>query len=169
MRSFRHDRDRRVENFSEFGVPTQAMDVEELRARRIAEIGRVPFAAGQFEQQPGIDSAGADPSGFGCRASVGDLVEQPGDLRGGEKRVDAEAGFGGEDILDLRPPQRREPLGGAPALPDHTWPERLARRAVPEKYGFALIGDADRGELDLRTGLEAFACRLLNRSPDRLA
>ena len=43
--------------------------------------------------------------------------------------------------------QRRATRRRAPVLPDNGVVQRLARRLVPDQRGFALVGDADGGDL----------------------
>ena len=81
-------------------------------------------------------------------ARAGDVVEQPGDLGGGEIRIEQQPGLG------RRSPARGRRarsvvagVGGAAVLPDDGVVDRLAGRAVPDDRGLALVGDADGGDV----------------------
>ena len=80
-------------------------------------------------------------------AQAGDVLQQPGDLRGREVGVEDQAGAlpdqrlvpGGAQLLAAR--------GGAAVLPDDRVVQRLAGRRVPDADRLALVGDPDRGQL----------------------
>ena len=84
---------------------------------------------------------------FGCHARAAHVVEQPGDLGRREIRIEHEAGLFRDLRLMARGAQRGAGIGGAPVLPDDRIVDRLARRAIPDDRGFALIGDADPGDI----------------------
>ena len=82
-------------------------DIEQQRARGIGGIGRVDLAAGQPPQQEAVDGAEGELAGFRRRARAVDMVEQPGDLRGREIRIEQQPGA-------LRRPAARGPARAAP-------------------------------------------------------
>ena len=123
-------------------------DIEQRGARGIAGIGRVHLAAGQPPQQKTVDGAEGELACVGSRARAVHIVEQPGDLAGGEIRIEQQPGLGG----DLRL------VAGARASASQKSAVRrscqtmalwigLPRGAVPDDRGLALIGDADAGDV----------------------
>ena len=104
-------------------------------------------AAGQAPEQEAVDGAEGELAALGGGARARRVVEQPGDLGGGEIGVDDEAGRRrdrGSCALGLQP---RATLGGAPVLPDDRVGDRLAGLALPDDRGLALVGDADRRQI----------------------
>ena len=127
----------------------QRVDVEQHRARRVADVGDV-----HARRRSASRSARCRPCrtparrASACVARAGHVVEDPADLAAGEIRVDEQAGL----ALDQRRscPSRLQPLaelGGAPILPDDGVVDRLAGLAVPDDRRLALVGDADGGDV----------------------
>ena len=90
----RQDLRRHAEQRAQLRVPCAGGDIEKLRARGIAVVGGVDGAAGEVEQQPGIDRAGAQLAGRGPFAGRRVLIQQPADLGGREHRIERQAGLG---------------------------------------------------------------------------
>ena len=74
--------------------------------------------AGQPPQQPGVDGAEGEPAGLGGGARAVHVVEQPGQLGGGEIGVEQQAGAFGDQRLVAGGAQRGAGGGGAAVLPD---------------------------------------------------
>ena len=131
----------------QFVVPRQRLDVEEHRARRVADVGDVPLSAGQLPDEPGVDRAERQLARRGAGAGAGHVVENPADLAAREVGVDEQPGL----LLDQRPGAvRLQPLAevrGPPILPDDGVVDRLAGLAIPDDGRLALVGDADGGDV----------------------
>ena len=109
-------------------------------------------------------------AGIGERARAGDIVEQPGDLGGGEIGIEQQTGLGRDRRLVPRPFQRPAHIGRAPVLPDDGAVDGLASAPVPDDAGLALVGDADGGDVAGRElgGGKSLSRRLHRRAPDVL-
>ncbi len=107
-------------------------------------------AAGQPPDQIGIDGAEREFATLGATAGVGDIVENPGDLRGGEIRIEQKAGARLDEILGAVRFQARAGLGGATVLPDDRVIDGFAAAPVPDQRRLSLIGDAERDDIALR-------------------
>ena len=84
---------------------------------------------------------------FCAGATAGDVVENPGDLGRGEVGVEDEAGSVGDVVGDAGLLELCAFGGGSAVLPDDGGVDGLAGGAVPHDYSFALVGDADGGEI----------------------
>ena len=104
----------------------------------------------ELEQQPAVDGAEGQLAALGARARARNLVEQPGELGAGEVRVEQQAGAPRDLGFVAGGAQLLAGCGGAPVLPDDGRRHGFAGGAIPEHRGFALIGDADRGEVARR-------------------
>ena len=69
------------------------------------------------------------------------------DLGRREIRIEHEAGLVRDRALVAGGAQRRAGVRGAPVLPDDGVVDRLAVGAIPDDRGFALVGDADAGDV----------------------
>ncbi len=121
-------------------IPRPCGDIEKLRARGVAEVGGVDRTAGELEQQPGIDRAGAQSPGRRARPCRRVLFQQPTDLGRRKHRVEREAGLCSHHGFHRRRPQIVDALGRTAALPRHAGPDRLASLAVPHEDRLALVG-----------------------------
>ncbi len=128
-------------------VPLAAANIEQQRARRVGRIGAMDLAAGQPPQQEAVDRAEGEPPLPGRGARAGDVIEQPGDLGGGEIRIEQQPGLVADGRRFARRPQRGAVLRGAAVLPDDGVVDRPAGRALPDDRGLALVGDADGGHI----------------------
>ena len=117
-------------------APVERREVEQHRARRVRDVGRVHGAAGQPPEQPGVD--GAEGERRPRRAAV--LAEQPLELRRREVGVGHEPAAG----LDLLRGQLAAAGRGAAILPDDRRRDRPARVSLPEQGRLALVRDPDR-------------------------
>ena len=147
-------------------VPDLAVDVEEQAARGVGGIGRMDAPAGQPPEEEAVDGADGKLARRGAFARLGDVLQQPGDLGGGEIGIEEEAGQPldqGALALGLQPAAE---LGAAPVLPDDGVIDRLAGRPIPHDGGLALIGDADGRHI--RGGGQHLAADREGRLPDLL-
>ena len=74
--------------------------------------------------------------------AVGQLVEEPGHLRGAEVGIEEEARAAPDERLGASRPERRAAVGGATILPDDGRRERLPGR-IPGDRRLTLVGDPD--------------------------
>src|SRR5438270_1657086 len=161
---------RHVEQGTHAVVPVDGGEVQAERARGVADVGGVHPAAGQLPHEPRIDGAEGQLAARGPPARVGDVVEDPRDLRPGEIGVQHQARAGPHQRLVALGPQPVADGGGAAALPDDGAVERRAGRAVPDDRRLALVGDADGGEVvagDARRA-QRLPRRALDRRPEVL-
>ena len=68
------------------------MQVEQLRTAGVRHVRGVPGATGQLPQQPAVDGADSQLSCLGALTRLGYMIEEPGDLRGTEVRIEDQAG-----------------------------------------------------------------------------
>ena len=143
-----------IEELEEFVIPLQSVNIKEEGAAGVADISDVQFAAGKIPDEPGIDGAEGELAGFGQIASAGDVIEEPLDFRSGEIGIENEAGFFLEFFGEVAGFEVVAGLGGAAVLPDNGVVDGLAGFAIPDDGGFALVGDADAGDVGkLEAGL----------------
>ena len=143
----RQQRWRHAEQAAQLVVPLAAADIEQQRARGVGCVGRMHLAAGEPPQQKRVDRAEGELARLRGRPRAGDMVEQPGDLAGGEIWIEQQPGLRGNCRLMAGAAQIVAGLRGAPVLPDDGVVDRLAAGAVPDDRGLALIGDADAGDV----------------------
>ena len=134
-----------VEEGEEFVVPLLSADVEEERAAGVGDVGHE--RAGEAGDKIGVDGAEAHLAGLGLRPQPIHGVEEPGELGAGEVRVEQEAGFAADHILVPVTLQLGAIVGGAAILPDDGAVGGLQRFGIPHRDGFALVGDADGGNI----------------------
>ncbi|MNS94993.1 hypothetical protein D3C72_1292310 [compost metagenome] len=123
------------------------MQVEEHGAGGVAGVGAVHGAAGQLPYQPGVDGAEGQFAAFGHPARAGYVIEQPGQLGAREVGVHDQAGARLQEVAVAVLPQLVAQGGGAAVLPDDGAGQRAAGGAFPDDGGFALVGDADGGQV----------------------
>jgi hypothetical protein len=75
------------------------------------------------------------------------VLEQPVDLASGKVRIEHQPGLGGDISLVTGFAQQCAQIGGAPILPDNRVVDGFAARAIPNHRGFALVGNADGGDV----------------------
>ena len=138
---------RHTEDAAHALVPLAAFDIEQHGARGIGRVGRMHLAAGEPPQQETVDGAEGELAWLGFGARAFDMVEQPGDLAGGKIRIEQQPGLGGDSGFVAAFAQRVASIRGAPVLPDDGVMDRLAGGAIPDHHRFALIGDADAGDI----------------------
>ena len=138
---------RDVEQPQQLVVPLQRVDVEQHGARRVAHVGHVTRAAGQLPHQPRVDGPERQLARFGARPRARHVVQQPPDLARREIGVDEQTG---PRLNRLARALRFEPLAEVrrPAvLPDDGVVNRFAGLAIPDDGRFALVRDADGGDV----------------------
>ncbi len=104
-------------------------------------------AAGQVPDEEGVDVAEEQVAGFGCGARAGHMVENPAELEAAEIGGQRQAGAGAIAVLPAVGAELGNGVGDARVLPDDGVVDGLAGFAVPDYGGFALVGDADGGEV----------------------
>ena len=75
---------RDIEQFQQFFIPVECMDIEQQGSGSIRDIGRMDFAAGKFPQQETVDRSKQQ---IRIVFDSGDIVPDPFDLGSGEIRV----------------------------------------------------------------------------------
>jgi hypothetical protein len=131
------------------------VDIIKQRARGIARIGHVLLAVGELPDQPRVDRAEGEFPGLGQAARAGHVIEHPFDLRGGKIGVEAQARLPADHRFTSARAQAVAAAGGVAILPDDRGMDGFAGTAVPDHGGFALVGDADGGDIprtDFRAG-----------------
>ena len=144
---FRQQCARDAEEAQQLVIPVAAMDVEQQRARGIRHVGRMHLPTGQPPQQEAVDRAEGELAALRAFPRAGHVVEQPGELRAGEIGIEQQAralAYEGLGAVGLEP---RAGLGRTTVLPDDGTVNRPAARAIPDDRRFALVGDADRGNV----------------------
>ena len=122
--------------------------------------------AGQLERQPTVDRP--DHQSLAGIADGRDMVEHPADLARREIGIDDQSGRRGHRRLMPARNQLGAGVGGAPVLPYDRRGEWLAGRTVPSYDCFALVGDADRGNIPGAAGSRHhLASAGQRRRPDR--
>ena len=128
-------------------VPLALDDVVEQCARGIGHIGDVVLAAGEMPDEPAIDGAEGELAALGAGACAGHIVENPRDLGRGEVGIEDQAGLCETVFASAAGFEARAMSGGAAVLPDDGVMDGLAGCALPDDDGFALVGDADGGNI----------------------
>src|SRR5680860_789815 len=105
------------------------------------------FAPGQPPDQETVYRAKGDPPGFGPLAQACNIVEQPCYLGAGKIRVKQQSGFCPECFFMAGFFQFFTQLSAAPVLPDNCLVHRLAAVAIPQNKCFALVGNANGGDV----------------------
>ena len=128
-------------------VPLQRVDVEQHRARRVADVGDVRRAIREVPHEPAVDRAERQLAGLGPRARAGHVVEDPRDLGAGKVGVDDQARAFPDQVLMAVAFQAIADIRGPAVLPDDGVVDRLAGLAIPDHGGLALVRDADAGDV----------------------
>ena len=84
---------RNAEQFQQFTVPAEVMDVEQHGPGGVRDVGHMDLAAGKLPDEPGIDGAETELPGLCLLARAWDVLENPADLGAGEVRIDDQAGL----------------------------------------------------------------------------
>ena len=142
-----------IEQLQQFVVPLQRRQIHQLRARGIGHIGDVTSAfwtTREIPDQPAVDCAKERVAALRHLPRARHIFEQPGKFRGREIGGGRQTGAGAKQIADAL---RREPVDqrfGARVHPHQRRMQWRAGCAVPQHRCFALIGDADGGEISRR-------------------
>ena len=75
---FGHHRRGDVQQFQEFGIPLQRMDVEQHRAGGVGDVGHMDLAAGELPDEPAVHGAEAELAGLGLLAGAGHVAGSSG-------------------------------------------------------------------------------------------
>jgi len=94
------------------------MEIEEQRARGVGHVGDVSGAARQTEDEIAVDRTEGQLAPIGTLAQPGVMIEQPGDLGGGEVRNEEQTGRLTYALLGTLRAQLVARGRGAPILPD---------------------------------------------------
>ena len=157
-----------VKEGADVGVPAPAADVVQHGARGVGGIGGMHRPAGQLPDQIAVDGAEPQLARFGLGPRPLDMGQEPFQLGRREIGVKQQAGLVADHVAMSRRLQRRAAFGSAAVLPDNRIMDRLAGLGIPDNRGFALVGDADGGNVaGLDPGLgDGLPHRRQNRSPD---
>ena len=102
---------------------------------------------GEAPEEEGIDGAKGQLAALGPCPGPRHLVQQPGDLGPGEVGVQQQARALAHQVFGARGAQLLAERCRPAVLPDDRPVDRLAGLAVPDDRGFALVGDADGGDI----------------------
>ena len=131
-------------------IPVQRVQVHQLRPARVGHVGNVKTTVGTARQVPHqerVDVAEQCVSALGQLARLANVVEDPADLQAAEVAGKRQARARPEE-LDTRPLDvTRQVLRDARVLPDECVTQRLARTPIPHDCRFALVRDADSGQV----------------------
>ena len=133
---------------TDIGVPFPGFDVVKHGARGIGGVGGMGATAGQFPDQKTVHGAKRQGATFCAVARAGNGIEQPFHFGGGKIGVEQQSGAGRDHCGMAVFLQRGTDIGSAAVLPDDGVMDRLAGTAIPDQSGFALIGDADGGDIN---------------------
>src|SRR5207237_6766750 len=128
----------------------ERLEVHQHGAAGVADVRDVQAAvgaAGEIPDAPGVDVAEDQVAGLGLLAGTIDVVEDPTHLGAGEVGGQREADLRPEAILYAVGGELVDELVGAGVLPHDRVHHRLARVAVPDDRGLALVGDAQTGDV----------------------
>ena len=138
---------RDVEHGQQLVVPLPGVNVVQQGAGRVGCVGRMHAAFGQAPQQEAVDGAEGEVASLGPPADAGNVVQYPANLGGREVRIEPQAGAGGDHVTVSRCFQGLTSGGGPAVLPDYCIADGATRGPVPDDGGFALVGDADAGDV----------------------
>ncbi|MNI45999.1 hypothetical protein D3C73_1004410 [compost metagenome] len=77
----RQHRLRYVQQFEEFSIPCQLIDIEQQRARSVGEVRHMDLAARELPYQPSIDGAEQQLATLRTLSGTDDLIQNPGYFR----------------------------------------------------------------------------------------
>ncbi len=125
-----------------------SMSRSRVREALVASVAwTAPSVSRQSRKESTVPNASSPPAR--PRPRAGDVIENPGDLGGGEIGIEHQAGARADHRLAPFRLQPRAMFGGAPILPDDGVVDRLAVGAAPHQRRLALVGQAECGELAL--------------------
>ncbi|MCY1225289.1 hypothetical protein D9M72_374790 [compost metagenome] len=104
-------------------------------------------SAGEVPQHPAVGVAKDQVAGFGFGAGAFHVIQDPFDLGAGEVRGQRQAHLLFEALRSAVLGQFIHDVLGPGVLPDDGVVDRLARCLIPHDGGFALVGDADGGDV----------------------
>ena len=110
-----------AEQSEQIVIPLPAMNVEQQRARSVRRVGGVNLAAGETPQQITVDGSEREFAARGKRRVRRIFLQQPGDLRAGEIRVEQKAGLCCKRSLVPVGPQPRAKTGSPPVALARRW------------------------------------------------
>ena len=140
---FRQQRPGNPEEGQQLVVPLLTMDIEQRRARGVGGIGLVGAPTSQIPEQPAVHSTEGKLASFRPLTGTVHMVEYPGNLGGGEIRVNQEAGAFHHPTFMAIGFEFGANRRCASILPDNRAVNWLSGFPIPDHRGFPLIGDAD--------------------------
>ena len=124
---FREERLGNAEEAAKVRVPSLGVNVIKQRPGGIGGIGGVNSAARQPPEEEAVDRAERQVAPFGLGARIRDIVENPGQLRGGEIGIEQQAGLRPDLLFRPFGLERSAKLRRPAILPDDGAVDRLTR------------------------------------------
>ena len=120
-----------------------------VREALVTSVACVPPSgtAGQVPEHPAVRGAEQQLARLGPFAGAVDVAQDPGQLGAGEVGRERQAGLLAEAVGPAVGRQFIADLLRPHVLPDNRVVHRLARALLPHHRGFALVGDADGGDV----------------------
>ena len=143
-----------VHDLQQLFIPALFIDVVQHGAGRVGSVGDVHVPGGQVPCKEAVDGAEAQLAVGGALAGAGNGIQHPLQLGAGEVSVGHQTGLVAQQVSQTVVLQALDQRRGAAALPDDGVAQWPARGALPQQRGFALVGDADGGDVgDVDVGL----------------
>src|SRR5262245_61654542 len=139
-----------VEQLQQLVIPLQCAQVHQLRAAGVGHVGHVYAAVGTTRQVPheeAVDRAEENVACAGALADARHLIQDPTDLEGAEVARGRKTGTFAEELHTAAGSECRNIFTDARVLPDDGVVNGQATVAVPDHSGFALVRNADGGEI----------------------
>ena len=139
-----------VKCFEKISAPLQRFEIHELRSAGVGNIGNMNaavYAAGEIPNEVAVDVAESKFAGFREFTGTAKVVEYPTDFEGAEVSGERKTGLVAEAVLTTLCSEGCDVRFNACVLPHDGVVNRMASLAIPDKRGFALIGDADRSKV----------------------
>src|SRR6185369_11558647 len=137
-------------------APLQCFEIHQLGSAGVGDIGDVNaavYAAGELPNEVAVDVAESKFAGFGEFTGAANVVEYPTDFEAAEVSGERKTGLVSEAVLTSVCSEGCDVRFNACVLPHDGVVNRMARLAIPDNRGFALIRDADRSKV---FGLQTF-------------
>ena len=145
-----HQRARNLQQRQQIVVPLVGVDVEQHGAAGVGDIGHMAAPARELPDQPAVHGAEGQLAALGGGARAVDVVQNPAQLGAREIGVDQQARLALDGVGMSGLAQLGAQRLGAAVLPDDGVVYGLARGAVPDHRGLALVGDAQGADVGRR-------------------
>ncbi len=145
------------------------MDIEQHGSAGVCSVCEMCFSSGKFPDQPTVDRAKKEFSGFCFFLCTCHMVEDPPYFCGRKIGIDEQAGFFGHYFFKTFFFEFIAVTGSAPVLPNNGIVYGETGFAIPHKGSLALIGYSNPGNLngcDIAL-LHHFACNLQHGLPNQ--